>query len=83
MRASQVVKVRVSLAGIKRLRPSLGVAVIMKLAGPVSAGSIALGKMYGQSETSIFSGGGGAKYRIITVDGVGERGGSSFGAHKP
>ena len=46
----------------------------MKLAAPVSAGSIALGKMYGQSETSIFSGGGGAKYRIITVDGVGERG---------
>ena len=43
----------------------------MKLAAPVSAGSIALGKMYGQSETSIFSGGGGAKYRIITVDGEG------------
>ena len=29
--------------------------------------------MYGQSETSIFSGGGCAKYRIITVD-AGERG---------
>ena len=50
----------------------------MKLAAPVSAGS---SKMYGESETSIFSGGG-AKYRIITVDaGRGER--SGFGAHRP
>lgn len=46
----------------------------MKLAAPVSAGS---SMMYGESETSIFSGGGGAKYRIITVEG------SGFGAHRP